>query len=477
MTLTGYRKDRPMVLGQHTPISLAREGGLWKRIPFLKDNEGMLPPYMIVVGDRRRVLAAAAPLTDCIMLHKEATKAGWQEEQVFRSRINHVLAQFRDIKMLAQNAGLYAEPYQSSHICLKTIAPQDSLPAAAMLLRMEQMTVRRWYHEASQLISELEFLAGPSGKPEQLSLDGLAAALLSLASGHVWGITSENGIHASIARRIVALAEFLSADAGRVNLAIGVFEYRGKPLPLTILETQMGCSAQDINAWEALVNSREDGYMLGGTEVPGRGLVAIRAGTCGGIIVPDGKGGQLEEPFIKIGDVVNAAYSIADGATVRQRLGAWSSHNSEDMARFRESWRGRRFSEDGQWPIVSSSPEVVLALTDSSQELGLKCHEGGNFTKESLYLESDEERVKDLRRIYGALSTEMEHFGLAHLTDELTKAGIPASNGLISTIVGTVPGGSFAMPGSREEEKANESQGKMLEAAMRALWKIAYAKQ
>ncbi len=288
-----------------------------------------------------------------------------------------------------------------------------------------------------------------------------------------WAVGADLDMHERIARRLQYLSDYVTADAGRVNLAIGVFEYNGKPLPLTILETQMGCSAQDINAWEALVNSREDGYMLGSTEVPGRGLAAIRAGTCGGIIIPDGKGGQLEEPIIEIGDVVNATYSFADGATVRQRMGAWSSLNPEDISSYRAAIGGR-MTTDGTWPVVRSSPEVVDALFSSSTGLGLTCHEGGNFTKESLYLESDEERVKDLRRRYGALSTEMEHFGLAHLTDVLTRAGIQASNGLISTVVGTVPGGSFAEPGSKEEEKANESQGRMLESAMRALWKLAY---
>ena len=59
-------------------------------------------------------------------------------------------------------------------------------------------------------------------------------------------------------------------------------------------------------------------------------------------------------------------------------------------------------------------------------------------------MESNEEGVKDLRRKYGVLSTEMEHFDLAFIARELTQAGIPVYNGLVSCVVGTVPGGSFA---------------------------------
>ncbi|MFZ5501467.1 MAG: hypothetical protein ACOY58_06115, partial [Candidatus Micrarchaeota archaeon] len=90
------------------------------------------------------------------------------------------------------------------------------------------------------------------------------------------------------------------------------------------------------------------------------------------------------------------------------------------------------------------------------------------------YLESDEKWMRSLRTVYGALSTEMEHFGLAFLGSEMILDGINTMNGLISTVVGTVPGGSFAAPGSREAAKAHESENKMLEATMRALWKMAY---
>ncbi len=161
MTLAGYRKDRPMVLGQHTPISLAREGGLWKRIPFLKDNDGMLPPYMIVVGDRRRVLAGVMPLADHILLHKEVTRAGWDEEAVFKSRIKHVLSRLKEIRLMAQGAGLFVEPMQSGHLCLRFQKPFDAFPASAILLSQTEPLVRRWYEVMEQLTSELEWLAGP----------------------------------------------------------------------------------------------------------------------------------------------------------------------------------------------------------------------------------------------------------------------------------------------------------------------------
>ncbi len=339
------QKERPMVLGQHTAISILKASGKWKRVEFLKRNEGMLPPNLIVVGDRRRVLSAAKLLEEPVLLHDVAAR-----------------------------------------------------------------------------------LVGPHG-------------------------------------------------AGRVNILVGIYESGGKPLPLTVLETQMGCSPQDITAWEALVNSREDGYSIDAkTEIASSGLHVVRAGTCGGIIVP-GKGGrQLEEPFIEIGDVINATSSLADGAVVRQRLGCANGLDQLEMRRFRKLWYllGHGFTPDNKWPLVSSSPEIVDALASACADLGLTVHTGANFTKESLYLESDEEWVKSLRTKYGVLSTEMEHFGLAFLAQALTRKGLETHQGLISCVVGTVPGGSFADPGSREEKRAKETESSMLEAAMHALWRIAY---
>ncbi|MFZ5501059.1 MAG: hypothetical protein ACOY58_04005, partial [Candidatus Micrarchaeota archaeon] len=250
---TRYKKERPLVLGQHTAVSIAKESGKWKDIPFLKENEGMLPPSMMVVGDRRRVLYASKLLSEMLLLHEE-----------------------------------------------------------------------------------MERLVGPSGQ-------------------------------------------------GRVNVAIGVYEHAGRALPLTILETQMGCSAQDINAWEALVNSREDGYRLEGMDIPAKGISVIRSGTCGGIIDID-SGGNQRLPVLEIGDVVIAKGSFGDATVPRQRMGCPNSLDPEDMEFFTGLWstRGLGFTDDGRWPLLYSSPRVVAALAESCSELDLNAHTGMNFTKESL---------------------------------------------------------------------------------------------
>ncbi|MBD3210227.1 hypothetical protein GF318_02495 [Candidatus Micrarchaeota archaeon] len=57
-------KNREAVkpLGSHTAVGHLNEFGKWKEIAYLKDNNGMLPPFMIAVGSRARVLKVVEAL-------------------------------------------------------------------------------------------------------------------------------------------------------------------------------------------------------------------------------------------------------------------------------------------------------------------------------------------------------------------------------------------------------------------------------
>ena len=420
--LKGYRKERPLVLGQHTAISIAKESGKWKDIPYLKENEGMMPPNLIVVGDRRRVLTSVGLLKEYVLLDKVPSLIGESEKStLLKATLKSCVSRISRNPELSELAGFLSEQYS--------------------------------FQQKGEEIQPLVFVGRLLNRFDSPLSDKKSFDELEL-----------------IVREVMAIS------AGRVNVALGIYEHDGLDLPLTILETQMGMSAQDINAWEALVNSREDGYIVNGIPVPAKGINVIRAGTCGGIIISKHGLGQTEAPIIDIGDQIIASASIADGAVARQRMGIWSAMDKKDLRKFQELWiqEGFEFTEDGNWPVIQSSRAIIDALSLASSELGLKVHHGANSSKESLYMEGDEERVKALRSLYFALSTEMEHFGLAFLAHELSKTGLTVQNGLISTVVGTIPGGSFATSGSPEEKKANESQERMLEATMRALWKMTY---
>jgi len=76
-TLAAREAVKP--LGIHTAVGHLHELKRWKDIPHLCDNDGMLPPFIIAVGSRVRVLKAAQTIgmRDSFLLDQEALlKAG-----------------------------------------------------------------------------------------------------------------------------------------------------------------------------------------------------------------------------------------------------------------------------------------------------------------------------------------------------------------------------------------------------------------
>lgn len=320
---------KALVLGEHTAISLLQRADKYRKIPYLKENEGSVAPRILCVGDRRRVWNTLELLEDSVLIDQKAR-------------------------------GLYGDSY-----------------------------------------------------------------------------------------------------AGRVAVGIGLRTYRGKRVPITVLETQMGSSAQDINAWEILAHAKQE-YRAGRKTIDHQKIVVLRAGTCGGII---------ETPKqMQIGDIAVASGSFGDGATLRQRLGILSPYAPNTENEFRKKWGdlGNDFTEDGVFPFAKSSQELIESITEVAGRK--KTLKGANFTKESLYAEADEEMTRDLRRKYGAITTEMEHLGLATIAQMYERdAKIRVLNGLISVVVGTIPGGSFAEKGSKEEKMLGKRTAEMLNIALDAL--------
>jgi len=67
--------DQDHFLGRHTALAqLALKPRVWRRIPYLRENEGRGPPIVIAVGDRRRVNTIAGKLRNPIFLSETAAK-------------------------------------------------------------------------------------------------------------------------------------------------------------------------------------------------------------------------------------------------------------------------------------------------------------------------------------------------------------------------------------------------------------------
>ena len=69
------REKTLIYLGRHTSIGYLSPLE-WKKIPYLKDNDGCLPPLIIAVGDSRRVTKAhsALQLKNILVLHEESER-------------------------------------------------------------------------------------------------------------------------------------------------------------------------------------------------------------------------------------------------------------------------------------------------------------------------------------------------------------------------------------------------------------------
>ena len=244
-------------------------------------------------------------------------------------------------------------------------------------------------------------------------------------------------------------------EFGRVAMAVGLVS---SSVPVLVVETQMGAPATQIIMNEVLSDElTSTDYHVGRVMISVPHKVVIRVGTAGGINCQGA-------PPIKVGDVVNATHSIgATGAVIQSllRLDSWSPGAAEE---FRNRWTslGSDFTitEDGH-PRVECSGDVVEALDVAGQRLARGAyHKGGNITKDSLYAELGPDMFLDLCRTQNCRSTEMELSAIAVAAHEKN-----AQFGMVSAIVGVLPGTSFT---ESERVKATAEQRSLrvaLEAA------------
>ncbi|MFN7991450.1 MAG: hypothetical protein U0R44_04810 [Candidatus Micrarchaeia archaeon] len=340
-------KTRPPVLGSHTCVGILHELKRWKDIPFLRDNDGMLPPFIIAVGSRVRVQCSP---------------------------------------------------------------------------------------------SILNFGPGARFIDEE-------------------------------AREKVGLKAF-----GRVSIAVGSVRTRRSDIdvPVAVVETQMGCSATQINLKEVLHFARADGYNLGGSFVKSDGIYVVRAGTCAGV-----NSRSPSEIPVRIGDVLIATDSYGSiGALIQSTLqslnytGINIAAKADALRKLISEYGNLRLSHDGQSLATSASPRLVLRLQRAADSLGIRNLVGPNFAKDSLYAEIGEDGFAMLRDTYGIISTEMEAPAVDALAGEFRRADVPVFSGLVSAAIGAIPGKSFA--GTAVERKAAaDAERNAMRVAARALSDIA----
>jgi nucleoside phosphorylase len=208
-------------------------------------------------------------------------------------------------------------------------------------------------------------------------------------------------------------------------------------MPVLVVETQMGSPATQIIINEVLSNQlTSNEYRIGSDRISLPHKIVIRVGTAGGINCES-------SPRIKVGDVVNATHSVGATGAIIQTLSRLDFWHQEIYEEFRSRWSnlGPDFTITRRGhPRVECSKDVVEAIDAAGARLPKNAyHRGGNVTKDSLYAELSNDIFLDLCRTDNCRTTEMELSSIAIAAHEHQ-----ASFGMVSAIVGVLPGSSFA---------------------------------
>ncbi len=252
---------------------------------------------------------------------------------------------------------------------------------------------------------------------------------------------------------------------GRIDLIIGQFTHKDKSIPILLVETQMGMPATEINLREVVAHCSPD-YHFSHNRIQTDGIDLIRVGTAGGI------NGRTGESLV-VGDIVNGTFSIGWAGTLIESLADLDYGSGKTIENFRGEWkdRGGHFTPDNKYPAAESSHRIIEAINSAATEIGVRSLKGGNFSKDSLYAEIDEEAFTELRDKYGVMSTEMEQMAIAKLSTDFAQIGIELHAGLVSGIIGLIPGGSFAE--EKDHDKIKRVEEDSLKVAATALWNLA----
>ena len=220
---------------------------------------------------------------------------------------------------------------------------------------------------------------------------------------------------------------------GRTAMAIGTFS----SVPVFIVETQMGSSATQIILNEILSDQlTSDEYSIGHRRTRLDHKIVIRIGTAGGINCG-------RAPRIRVGDIVNATHSVGATGAIMQTLSRVDFWRPEVSRKFKHKWLnlGPDFTiTRGGHPRVECSREVVEAIDSAGTRLIKNAYRrAGNITKDSLYAELSDTVFLELCRTENCRTTEMELSQVA-----VAAHAHEAAFGMISAIVGVLPGSSFA---------------------------------
>lgn len=272
--------------------------------------------------------------------------------------------------------------------------------------------------------------------------------------------------NATLLRPVVAKA---GGDPSRVEIAVGTY----KGTPIAAVETEMGCPATEIvvrdicSSLASRLSFRQGDFLF---NAPQR--YVIRLGSAAGI-----NGTIKGQTVVKAFDAVIATHSVGvSGADIQALTGnlnffdtRLSSQASSIMGKL--GYTAKTDKQGQVWHTLAVSPDVRGAMVRASKLLQIPSEnkemqvlELGNFSKDSLYAETNEKSFTDLRDSFGVGTSEMELSTIARVAAQSKLHNCLISVGQLTLVVGTIPGDSFVNDKPREHASMNFAVALVLES-------------
>ena len=262
---------------------------------------------------------------------------------------------------------------------------------------------------------------------------------------------------------------------GRVNIALGTY----KGVPIAIAETQMGCSAVEINVKELTSNICMTKNF---NNFHADSKYVIRVGSCAGIN-PSVEQTTDNNKVIKGFDIVICNKQVGiSGADYQALSGKLNFFDKDALDTIKTKLKKLNYTFKDNLPYISLDNTLVnimksqaINLVENNTKLDNNIFTLGNISKDSLYAETNEEEFTHYRDNYSVGSSEMEMAMLCRLAQE---KNIYVNNdsmtvGMVCMVLGCIPGISFY----HDPPKEKLSQELCIKIALESLYTVAMKHQ
>jgi len=196
--MSSLKPEYSSYLGRHTTLAyLASKPSIWRRIPYLKDNNGRAPPIILAVGDRRRVYALSRRLSRPVLLPEVS------------ARLFHPRARGEDLRAAAEFGRVAMAIGSISSLPVLVVETQMGAPATQIIMKevlsddlssIEYRTVKSVFRFPNKIVIRVGTAGG-------INCDGVSR----IKVGDVVNATHSVGVSGAVIQSLLRLDFWQSA--------------------------------------------------------------------------------------------------------------------------------------------------------------------------------------------------------------------------------------------------------------------------